>query len=111
MEEKRTLQQNKSIYKYFELVAKALNDAGYPIQEVLSNFTMDCEWTKESVKELLWKTAQKRMFGKSSTTQLNKSQEIDEIYEVMNRFLGEKLKIESIKFPSNDLDEELKLEE
>jgi len=51
------------------------------------------------------------MFDKESTRDLDKSKEIDEIYEVMNRFLGEKLKIESIKFPSNDLDEELKLEE
>ena len=111
MEEKRTLNQNKALHKYFELVAVALNDAGYPIKEVLENFTMDCEWTKSSVKELLWKTAQRRMFDKESTRDLDKSKEIDEIYEVMNRFLGEKLKIESIKFPSNDLDEELKLEE
>lgn len=97
--EQRTLQQNKSIHLFCEQVAESLNLAGYSIQEVLKNYTMDVEWTKDSVKELLWKTAQKRMFNKTSTRLLDKSKEIDAIYEVINRFLGEKLKIESIPFP------------
>ena len=100
-EEKRTIQQNKSIHLYCGMVAEALNDAGYDIEVVIKNFKVDVSWTKESVKELLWKTAQRTMFQKNSTTELDKLKEITKIYEVINRFLA-KLKIESIPFPSNE---------
>lgn len=99
MEKNRTLQQNKALHKYCELVAKSLNDAGLTIEEVLQHFTMEIQWTKESVKEILWKTAQRRMFNKESTKDLDRAKEITEIWEVMNRFLA-KLKVESIPFPS-----------
>ena len=101
----RTLQQNNALHLYFKQVSDALNGAGLTIQEVLKNFTMEVEWTPDAVKTILWKTAKKRMFGKTSTTELSKSQEIDQVYEVMNRFLGEKLKVESISFPSIEQNE------
>ena len=99
-EELRTIRQNSALHVYFRQVAQALNDAGYSIQEVLKNFTMELEWSETSVKEVLWRSAQKRMFAKESTTKLSKQKEIDLIYESMNRFLGEKLHIESIPFPN-----------
>lgn len=96
----RTSQQNRSLHLYCTWVATALNDAGYSIEEVLKNFTMELEWTPETVKEILWRTAQKRMFKKKSTTELLKaSGEINQIHEVMTRFLGERLKIDYIPFP------------
>ena len=98
--ETRTLTQNASLHLYFRQVAEALNAAGLTIQEVLDNFKMEIEWSEESVKEILWRTAQKRMLGKKSTTALLKQGEIDQIWEAMNRFLGEKLHIETIPFPS-----------
>jgi|SRR3990167_10405649 len=104
MSEPRTLQQNKSIHLYLRQVAEALNLAGYSVDTVLKNFTLELIWTPELCKEILWRTAQKRMYGKQSTTELDKSQEIDAIYDVINRFLGEKLKIESIPFPAINLD-------
>lgn len=114
IEERRTDQQNRALHLYFELVAKELNDAGLEIGEVISHSKVDIPWTKESVKELLWKTCQRSMFGKKSTTKLSKFEEIDKIWEVLNRFLA-KLKIESIAFPSLEevmkrLDEEHKYE-
>ena len=100
-EEKRTTQQNKALHVYFELVAEALNSAGYDIPTILKKTRIDIPWTKESAKELIWKTIQKSMYSKESTTQLSKQQEIDKVYEVVNRFLAT-LKIESIPFPSDD---------
>lgn len=99
-EEKRTLSQNNSIHLYLTWVSNALNDAGYSVDTVLEKFTMELVWTPELCKEILWRTAQKRMFGKESTTQLKKKEEIDTIHDVINRFLGEKLGIEYIPFPS-----------
>lgn len=95
----RTSKQNNSLHKYCELVAKALNDAGLDIEKVITQYEIGIPWTKMSVKELLWKTIQKSMFDKDSTRKLSRVEEINEIFEVLNRFLA-KLGIESIPFPS-----------
>ncbi len=98
MEQPRTEQQNKAMHLYFEQVAQALNDAGLSIEQVLQNFTMELNWNKDSVKEILWRTAQKRIVGKHSTTELNKREDITRVYEAVNRFLA-KLGIH-VPFPS-----------
>ena len=95
---KRTPAQNNSIHLYCQLVADSLNAAGLDIEQVLQNFTMELDWSKESVKEILWRTAQKRLLKKKSTTELNKQEDIDRVYEAVNRFLA-KLGVESIPFP------------
>ena len=96
----RTLAQNNSLHLYCQRVADSLNAAGYSIPEVLKHFKMEIPFTKENVKELLWRTAQKRMFSKHSTKQLLKQGEIDDIVDVMTRFLGENFHIEYIPWPS-----------
>ena len=88
MTEPRTEQQNKAMHLYFQQVAEALNDAGLNIEQVLKNFTMELDWTKESVKEILWRTAQRRMLGKESTKELSKQEDITKVYEAVNRFLA-----------------------
>ncbi len=98
-EPKRTKRQNDALHLYLSKVATALNDAGYSIQDVLSNFTMELDWTPNSVKEILWRQPMKSMLHKDSTTDMT-TKEIDQIYLVLNRFLGEKLHMESIPFPS-----------
>lgn len=97
---KRTQAQNNALHLYLKRVSDSLNDAGYSVEAVLKNFTMELSWTPEMCKEILWKTAQKRMLNKKSTTELLKQGEIDLMHEVLTRFLGEKLGIEYIPFPS-----------
>lgn len=92
----RTASQNAALHVYFTLVAKALNDAGLTVQETLAH-QMDIEWSPFRVKELIWKRAQDKFLGKPSTTLLEKN-EIDEVYDHVNRFLGS-LGIEQIVFP------------
>ena len=101
-EEKRTLTQNDSIHLWLDQVASALNDAGFDVKAVVRLFREEGEipFTKENVKELLWRPAQKAMFGKKSTTELNKLKEIDLICKVVNKFLSEKCHLEYIPFPS-----------
>ena len=95
--EQRTPTQNNALHKYFELVAEALNDAGYDIQKTITH-QMDIPWAKESVKELIWRQAQKTYLGKISTTELS-TKDIDGIYDIVNRYLSQ-FGI-SVPFPSN----------
>lgn len=87
----RTLKQNKSLHKYFELLAEALNDSGQDMKATLKP-EVDISWTKESIKEYMWRPIQEAMFSKESTTKLD-TVEISAVYEVLNRHTGEKLGI------------------
>lgn len=96
-EKLRTQRQNNALHKYFELVAEALNNAGYGVQTVLKK-TMEISWSKSLVKDLLWRHAQNKLLDKRSTTMLT-TKDIDRVYDELNRFLGEKFGITE-PFPS-----------
>ena len=51
----RKLPQNSALHKYFELLADALNDAGYDMKAVLEKKEVDVPWEGEMVKRVLWK--------------------------------------------------------
>lgn len=94
----RTFDQNSALHKYFELLADALNDAGLTVQAVLEK-KIELNWTPEMIKELLWREVQMRLYGKKSTTKLDKVGEIDNIHDHLTRHLGEKFGLEYIPFP------------
>ena len=96
---RRTGQQNKALHKFCEMLAEALNDAGYTVQKTLRH-DVDIPWNKDLVKELLWKPIQVAMTDKESTTELT-TVEPSQIYEVLNLHLGEKLKIH-VEWPSEE---------
>jgi hypothetical protein len=101
-EEKRTPTQNNALHLYFALVAKELNDAGLDVRRVMKP-GIDINWSPYMVKELLWKPVQLLYTGKRSTTELDKVKEINEIYEIFNRHLGERFGefgVTHIPFPS-----------
>ena len=91
----RTLQQNKALHKYFSLVAEALNDRQLTVKTIIK---ADIEWNPISVKSLLWKPIQEAVLQKKSTTEL-KRKEIDDVYDTINRALGEKFGI-YVPFPT-----------
>lgn len=99
---KRTDQQRKSIEVLCREVAGALNDSGYDLKAVLSQKAIPVPCTQENIKENIFKPIELAMFGKQSTTELNTS-EVNEVYEVMNRWLGEKFGIH-VPFPCEDDD-------
>lgn len=96
----RTTSQNAALHLFFRLVADALNASGLTVQQALSN-RMDIDWNGYMVKELIWRPAQKRFLGKESTASLEKQMEIDQIYEIVNRWLGS-LGVENIPFPNDE---------
>ena len=93
---KRTNQQSRALHLYFELVATALSESGLDIKQVLP--IADIPWSKILVKELLWKTIMKAQLNKRSTTEMT-TKDIDAVFEVLNKFLGEKLQTH-VPFPS-----------
>ena len=97
--DKRTLTQNAALHLFCERLATELNLAGLDMKRVLKP-TVDIPWTKESVKTHLWKSIQDAMFEKDSTTKLT-TKEVGEVYEVLNRHLGEKFSIH-VEFPSEE---------
>ena len=86
--DKRTLQQNKALHKGMAMLATALNDAGYEMKSVLAAKSVDVPWAEASIKEVLYRPIMVAMFNKHSTTELD-TKEISEVWDVLNRHLGE----------------------
>ena len=97
MGQKRTEQQNKALHKGFELLADALNDAGFETKAVLAKKQIDVPWNKELVKELLWRPLMEAARQHESTTELTTA-EVSEIWDILNRHLGEKFGV-TVDFP------------
>lgn len=102
----RTLEQNSALHLGLGLVAKSLNEAGLDMRKVLKP-EIDIPWAVESVKEFLFRPIMKIMTNKKSTKELAKTGEMDEIWDTMMRFLGEKHQVEYIKFPSKQNGQEI----
>lgn len=92
----RTITQNKALHKYFSLLSKALNDAGYDMKKTLKP-EAEISWSEGMVKEYLWRPIQKAMLGKESTAKLE-TKEVSEVYSQLSRHLSQKLGI-SVPFP------------
>jgi len=95
---KLTRSQQNALHKYFELLAEALNSAGLDMKKVLKP-GVAIPWSPISVKEFLWRPIQKACLGKYSTTELNKFEDINIVFDTLNRHLSEKFYI-SEPFPS-----------
>src|SRR3990167_7484949 len=98
---KRTEAQNRALHLYFEMIAGALNQEGLDVRvvlQVIAEKGVDMMWSKELVKELLWRRIQKKYLAKESTTQLE-TKDIDKIYDMLNKFLAENFHITQ-PFPS-----------
>ena len=93
----RTLKQNKSLHKFFTILAQDLNDAGLDQRKVLKP-GIEIPWTSATIKAQLWKPIQDVMLEKESTTELT-TKEVNQVYEVLIRHLGEKFGI-TTAFPS-----------
>ena len=96
-EKQRTLKQNNALHLMFEMLAEQLNEAGLDMRKTLKP-SIDISWSKESVKDYLWRPVQEALVGKKSTTELT-TKDIDKVFGTLNRHLGEKFGIE-LEFPS-----------
>ena len=95
----RTELQNSAMHLYFRMLADALNDAGLEMKAVLAAKEVDVPWDERRIKEVLWRPIQEAMTNKESTTELTTG-EPSQIYDVLNRHLGEKFGIH-VPWPHN----------
>lgn len=99
-EEKRTKQQNRALHLFFRLLAEKLNDAGLDMKKTLKE-SIDIPWDEYTIKRDLWKPIQKAVLHKDKTRKLLKKKEIDDVYNVLNRHLGETFGV-YVPFPSEE---------
>lgn len=98
---KRTTTQNAAMHKYFELMAQALNDAGYSYSdfvELVEEKGNQVAWTESNFKETGWRLVQRAMFNKESTSDLE-THEVTKVYEVINARFAELAGV-SMNFPN-----------
>lgn len=93
----RTKQQNKALHVLFRLLAETLNENGLDMRKTLKP-EVDIPWSPASAKEYLWRPIQKAQLNKMSTTELT-TKEIDEVFDTINKHIGEKFGVH-IPFPS-----------
>jgi hypothetical protein len=86
------------------MLAEELNIAGLDVMKTMKQ-DFEIPWTPTLVKELIWRVIQKAMYDKKSTTDLLKAEEIDAIYNVINRELSRIHKGLNVpEFPRKDYD-------
>jgi len=85
---KRTEKQRSAIEVYCRELAIKLNDAGLPIKEQFLGKEIELEWSQARVKDRIWKPTQLKLYGKKSTTDLDRK-EVGETYEHLARFFAE----------------------
>lgn len=85
----RTVKQNASLWLYLDSVSEKLNSAGFEMVVKIAGKEVDIPWNKDTLKAVVWDGIMLKMFNKSSTTELTTT-EIQEVYEVMNRFTSDK---------------------
>ena len=86
--QQRTTTQNAAMHLYCELLAQALNEAGFDFRTFIKD-DIEVPFSKDLVKEHLWKPIQKAVTGEDSTTKPDNHQ-FSEIYDVLNTHLIEK---------------------
>lgn len=94
---RRTRQQNRAMHVLFNLYAGTLNEAGLDMRKTLKE-SVNIPWTGAGIKEWIWKPIQKALLNKESTKELT-TVEIDEVFDTINRYMGEKHGL-TVKFPS-----------
>jgi len=100
-----TTPQFSALHVACKFGADALNDSGKDMKTVLKQ-EVNIPWTTDSFKEYIFKPVMTALTGKTSTKQLKKDTgEVDLVWKVIMRELGEKHGIEYIPFPSKETQE------
>lgn len=96
----RSTQQNRALHKWFSMIATELNEKGIDKREFFKEpFFM--RWSKDNVKEDIWRPVQRAMKLGTSTTELGRS-ELDQVLDPIIIKLAEHGI--SVPFPNKDLE-------
>lgn len=96
----RSGKQNNSLQVYCEMVATALNDSGQERHIKTPVGSVTVPWNKDSVREHYWRPLQIAITGHISTRDPTRQEYID-IFDAMNRHLGEEKGIH-VEWPTKE---------
>lgn len=97
---KRTSVQNNSLHLWLTQKATQCREAGVTFQMAISK-TVDLDMTPFAMKTI-WKYVQKVAIGKSSTTELSKTEDIEYMVNHLNLYFAEKWNLPEIEFPHDE---------
>lgn len=86
---RRSLQQNASLWLLFTQLANELNARGLDMRAIIRK-EVEISWTPENINHFLWKPLLKALTGKKSTTQMDKTGDIEIVYDNLNRIIAER---------------------
>ena len=96
----RTIKQNSSMHKYFELLSDELNSRGWDMKAVLAKLSknVNIPWSPLAVKERLWRPTQEKTYGKEGKTSRLDTKEVSIVYEALNQVTIDELEF-GVPFP------------
>lgn len=98
----RSSQQNRALHLWLGQLAKALQDKGVTLQDVVKEIRKtEIQPTMENLKEVVWRPMQLALTAKESSTQLTKP-EVTAVFDAINLFLAHRFEIH-VPFPSHEL--------
>lgn len=92
--------QNSALHVYCDLLAKALNAAGYSFIIEINGKRSEVDWSMHSVKEYMWRPIQKVIANKKSSAKCS-TKDYPEIYENLNRLTANRFGV-SVEWPSKE---------
>lgn len=90
--------QRKAFHKGCEELANHLNEHGKDMRAVLKH-DVDIPWSKDTVKEFIFRPIMKALYGYESHTELKKIEEVSKLWDVAFKHLGERVEVEYMEFP------------
>ena len=96
----RTKLQNRSLHKYFLLLAQELRYKDIDMNALFEAREASVPVNEIMVKETIWKPIQLAMFGAESTTELTTDQ-VAKVYDVINRHMIELFNV-NVPWPCED---------
>lgn len=94
---RRSHAQNRAMWAWCEMLASALNDAGYDMRLFPYREGIDVPWTKQAIMDTFWRPVQQALTEKASTRDQT-TVEVSEVYEAVNRAMAMRTGV-SIPFP------------
>ena len=93
--------QRKAFHKGCQELADHLNETGRDMRAVLKH-DVDIPWTKDAVKNFLFRPIMKAMYGYESHTELKKIEEVSKLWDVTMKYLGQNAHVEYMEFPHRE---------
>ena len=101
-EKPKTDKQRAAVHKWFEQVAKALNDNGiekHVVIEMLRTRGLQTQWTKESFKEDVYKPVYAKVTGGKDSTEKANTKDHDICVQGLQKWAAETLHVVLPPFP------------